>query len=47
VEAVLEGEEGAVARTIAFAHEGPEGASVERVEVGEEEPVGLTGFAIR
>lgn len=47
VEAVLEGEEGAVARTIAFAHDGPEGASVERVEVGEEEPVGLTGFAIR
>lgn len=47
VEAVLEGEEDAVARAIAFAHEGPEGASVERVEVGEEEPEGLTGFAIR
>jgi acylphosphatase len=47
LEAVLEGEEAAVARTIVFAHEGPEGASVERVEVGEEEPEGLTGFAIR
>jgi acylphosphatase len=47
LEAVLEGEEAAVARTIAFAHEGPEGASVERVEVGAEEPEGLTGFAIR
>jgi acylphosphatase len=47
LEAVLEGEEDAVARAIAFANEGPEGAFVERVEVGEEEPEGLTGFAIR
>ena len=47
VEAVLEGEEGAVDRLVAFAHEGPEGAKVERVEVSEEEPEGLSGFAIR
>ncbi len=31
----------------AFAHEGPRGAEVERVEVTEEEPEGLTGFRIR
>ena len=48
VEAVLEGEEAAVNRIVAFAHEGPEGAQVERVEVSEEEqPEGLSGFAIR
>ena len=47
VEAVLEGEEGAVDRLVAFAHEGPESAQVERVEVSEEEPEGLSGFAIR
>jgi acylphosphatase len=47
VEAVLEGEDDAVERTIAFAHQGPEGASVEQVDVEEEEPEGLTGFAIR
>lgn len=47
VEAVLEGEAGAVERVAAFAREGPEGAWVERVEVAEEEPEGLRGFAIR
>ena len=47
VEAVLEGDEGAVDRLVAFAHEGPESAQVERVEVSEEEPEGLSGFAIR
>jgi acylphosphatase len=47
VEVVLEGEEDAVARLIAFAREGPEGARVERVEVFEEETEGLRGFAIR
>jgi acylphosphatase len=47
VEAVLEGEAGAVDRLVAFAHEGPESAQVERVEVSEEEPEGLSGFAIR
>ena len=47
VEAVLEGDGDAVERTIAFAQKGPEGASVARVEVRNEEPEGLTGFAIR
>lgn len=47
VEAVLEGEAEAVERVAAFAREGPEGAWVERVEVAEEEPEGLRGFAIR
>jgi acylphosphatase len=47
VEAVLEGEERAVDRLVAFAHDGPEGAQVERVEVSEEEPEGLSRFAIR
>jgi acylphosphatase len=47
VEAVLEGEPDAVARVAAFAHEGPGGASVTGVDVTEEEPEGLRGFAIR
>jgi acylphosphatase len=47
VEAILEGDGDAVEQTIAFARKGPEGAAVERVEVREEEPEGLTGFAIR
>jgi acylphosphatase len=47
VEAVLEGDESALERLLAFAHEGPRGARVERIEVFDEEPEGLTGFAIR
>jgi acylphosphatase len=47
VEAVLEGEAAPVERLVAFAHEGPHGAHVERVEVVEEEPEGLSGFAVR
>ncbi len=47
VEAVFEGEESAIDRLVAFAHEGPRGARVERVEVFDEEPEGLSGFAIR
>jgi acylphosphatase len=46
VEAVLEGDETAVEPLLAFAHEGPRGAQVERVEVFEEEPEGLSGFAV-
>ena len=34
-------------RWFEFAHEGPRGAIVERVEVTEEEPEGLTGFRVR
>ena len=47
VEAVFEGPEEGVERLVAFAHEGPRGASVERVEVKDEEPEGLSAFDIR
>ena len=47
VEAVFEGEADAVARLVAFAHEGPRGASVSRCEVVDETPGGLSGFAVR
>jgi acylphosphatase len=47
VEAVFEGDTEAVERLVAFTGEGPRGAQVERVEVSEEEPEGLTGFSIR
>jgi acylphosphatase len=47
VEVALEGDEEAVARIVAFAREGPEGAWVERVDENVEEPEGLSGFAIR
>jgi acylphosphatase len=47
VEAVLEGDEDAVARLVEFAHRGPRGASVESVDVIEERPEGLSGFNVR
>jgi acylphosphatase len=47
VEAVFEGDAEAVEALIAFAHEGPRGAAVERAEVVEEDPEGLAGFEIR
>jgi acylphosphatase len=47
VEAVVEGEPDAIERLLAFARHGPRGAEVQRVEVGEEEPEGLSGFAVR
>jgi acylphosphatase len=47
VEAVFEGGPDAVEELIRFAHEGPRGATVERVEVAEEKPEGLTGFEVR
>jgi acylphosphatase len=47
VEAVFEGAPDAVERVIAFTEQGPRGARVEKVERYEEEPEGLTGFAIR
>jgi acylphosphatase len=47
VEAVFEGEADAVERLVAFSREGPRGAQVESVEVTEEEPEGLSGFAVR
>jgi acylphosphatase len=47
VEAVFEGDEDAVGRLVAFAREGPRGAAVEHVDVHEEEPEGVSGFAVR
>jgi acylphosphatase len=46
VEAVFEGDGDAVESMVRFAHEGPRGAVVERVEVAEEEPEGLTDFRV-
>ena len=47
VEAVFEGQEDAVERLVEFARRGPRGARVDRVEVEDEEPQGLAGFAVR
>lgn len=47
VEAVFEGAEEAVERMVAWAHEGSPLSIVDRVEVVEERPEGLTGFEIR
>ena len=47
VEAVYEGEPEAVERLVSVSREGPRGARVDRLEVFEEEPAGLSGFAIR
>ena len=46
VEAVFEGPPEAVEPMVSFMHEGPRGAVVEHVEVVEEEPEGLRGFAV-
>jgi acylphosphatase len=46
VEAVFEGEPGAVEELVAFAREGPRGAVVEDVDVSEEDPEGLSGFRV-
>ncbi|MBW8060282.1 MAG: acylphosphatase [Solirubrobacterales bacterium] len=47
VEAVFEGEPEAVEAMVAFCHEGPRGARIERVEVSEEAPQGLGAFEVR
>ncbi len=47
VEAVLEGRTENVDRVVRFCRTGPRHASVERIEVTEEEPEGLSGFEIR
>jgi acylphosphatase len=47
VEAVFEGDPEGVESLVRFVHEGPRGASVERVEVAEEEAEGLTEFRVR
>jgi acylphosphatase len=47
VEAVLEGEPEAVQHVVRFLQSGPPHAAVERIDVEEEEPEGLSGFSIR
>lgn len=47
VEAAFEGGSDAVEGMIRFAHKGPRGAEVERVEVFEEELEGLDRFSVR
>ena len=47
VEAVFEGDRDAVESMVAFCREGPRGAEVDRVDVWDEEPEGLTGFELR
>lgn len=47
VEAVLEGEPEAVEPVVRFLQTGPAHADVDRVEVDEEEPEGLSGFSVR
>ncbi|MGH3105073.1 MAG: acylphosphatase, partial [Gaiellaceae bacterium] len=46
VEAVFEGEPDGVERLVAWCREGPRGARVERVDVIDEDPEGLAGFAV-
>ena len=47
VEAVFEGSQALVAAAVAFCHEGPTNARVDRVESRDEAPEGLTRFSIR
>lgn len=47
VEAVFEGDPDAVERLVAFSRQGPRGAEVDSVQMTEEEPEGLVGFAVR
>jgi acylphosphatase len=46
VEAVFEGAPDAVDRLVELVHEGPRGARVDRVDVFDEEPEGLSGFRV-
>jgi acylphosphatase len=46
VEAVFEGDPDAVTTLVDWAHQGPAGARVSRVEVAEEQPEGLNGFRV-
>lgn len=47
VEALFEGGQDAVDRLVAWAHQGPAAAQVERVEVFDEQPSGATDFEVR
>jgi acylphosphatase len=46
VEAVFEGDSGAVERLVSFCRKGPRGARVDSVDVYDEDPEGLSGFAV-
>jgi len=46
VEAALEGRRADIEALIGFCKQGPSGADVERVDVRDEEPEGLTSFKI-
>lgn len=47
VETVFEGDRAAVEALVAFCREGPRSARVDRVEVFEEAPEGISSFTIR
>jgi acylphosphatase len=47
VEVVLEGPAAAVERVLRFLNTGPARARVDRLDVSEEEPEGLSGFDVR
>ena len=47
VEAVFEGAQEAVVSLVSLCQEGPRGARVDRADVSEEAPEGLSGFRIR
>ena len=47
VEVVLEGDEDAVDRVLQWCREGTDWADVDSVEISDEEPEGVSGFAIR
>ncbi|MGH8970425.1 MAG: acylphosphatase [Actinomycetes bacterium] len=47
VEAVFEGDAEAVARLVDWSRRGPAGATVDAVDVRDEEPEGLSGFSVR
>jgi acylphosphatase len=47
VEVILEGERDAVEWVLRFCRKGPPRADVKEIEVSEEEPEGISGFAIR
>ena len=47
VEAVFEGRNEDVERLVSFAHEGPRGAHVDRLDVTDEEPERIQGFSVR
>ena len=46
VEAALEGRRADIEALLGFSRQGPSGAEVERVDVRDEEPEGLTSFKI-